>query len=231
MLQIATQAREVFDVTGAGDTVIAILAAAFGKDRNMAAAAKLANIGAGIVVGKIGTQAISYDELTRALSGRLPPGRVKVLTKEAAKELIATWRPDKHRIVFTNGCFDILHIGHIQLIHTAAAMGDRLVIGLNSDTSVRKLKGKDRPVINETERAALLASIKGVDAVVIFEEETPIELIKAFQPDILVKGGDYTPETVVGRKEVEAAGGKVVIYPIVEGASSTDVINKLKGAG
>jgi D-beta-D-heptose 7-phosphate kinase/D-beta-D-heptose 1-phosphate adenosyltransferase len=225
---IATHAREVYDVSGAGDTVIASLAAAFGAGLKMSEAAALANIAGGIVVGKVGTQPILESELKQALWGRTLDGVNKIVSKNQAQDMIAEWRRNDQRIVFTNGCFDILHIGHIKLLHAAADEGDKLIIGLNSDFSVKKLKGDSRPVVPEAERAALLSSIKGVDLVVFFHEETPLKLIRSFKPDIIVKGGDYTPEQVVGHEIVEQDGGKVVIVPLIDGISTTKVIESVK---
>jgi D-beta-D-heptose 7-phosphate kinase/D-beta-D-heptose 1-phosphate adenosyltransferase len=225
---IRTQAKAVFDVSGAGDTVIASLAAAFSAGVPLETAARIANIAAGIVIAKRGTQPAGMLELQHALweSGMENIG--KIVTRQQAVEKIAAWRSTGKKIVFTNGCFDILHIGHIKLLHAAAAQGERLVIGLNSDRSVRQLKGNKRPIVAQDERAALLAAIKGVDLVVIFDEATPLDLIRRFQPDILVKGGDYTPETVVGHEIVEQAGGTVVIVPLVNGISTSHVINSIQ---
>jgi D-beta-D-heptose 7-phosphate kinase/D-beta-D-heptose 1-phosphate adenosyltransferase len=194
----------------------------------MSEAATLANIAAGIVIGKVGTQPILESELKQALWGRTLYGVNKIVSKNQAQDMIAEWRRNGQRVVFTNGCFDILHIGHIKLLHAAADEGDKLIIGLNSDLSVKNLKGDSRPIVPEAERAALLSSIKGVDLVVFFHEATPVELIRSFKPDIIVKGGDYTPEQVVGHEIVEQAGGKVVIVPLIEGISTTKVIESIK---
>ncbi len=227
-IHIATHAREVYDVSGAGDTVIASLSAAFGSGLKMSEAAALANIAGGIVIGKVGTQPILESELKQALWSKTIDGVNKIVSKDQARDLIAGWQRNGQRIVFTNGCFDILHIGHIKLLHAAADQGDKLVIGLNSDLSVKKLKGDSRPIVPEAERAALLSSITGVDLVVFFQEETPVELIRSFKPDIIVKGGDYTPAQVVGHEIVEQAGGKVVIVPLIDGVSTTKVIESIK---
>ena len=152
----------------------------------------------------------------------------KIKSFEEIVRLRGKLRQSGKRVVFTNGCFDILHVGHIKLLHAAAAYGDRLIIGLNSDSSVKRLKGESRPVVPENERAALLASIRGVDLVVLFDEETPLELIRRLVPDVLVKGGDYRPETVVGRDVVEQAGGEVVIVPLLDGVSTTKMIDRIR---
>jgi D-beta-D-heptose 7-phosphate kinase/D-beta-D-heptose 1-phosphate adenosyltransferase len=225
---IRARAREVFDVSGAGDTVIASLAAAFSVGLTMEKAAEIANTSAGIVIAKRGTQPVSRLELKQALADSGMKSTAKIVTRQSAVEKIAAWRNTGKKIVFTNGCFDILHIGHIKLLHAAAAKGDRLIVGLNSDVSVKRLKGQKRPIVPEEERAALLSSIQGVDLVVIFDEETPVDLIRAFQPDVIVKGGDYTPETVVGHDIVEARGGIVVIVPLIGGISTTKVVKSIR---
>lgn len=228
-VHISTEAREVFDVSGAGDTVIATLAAGHGSGMDLPDAARLANTAAGIVVGKISTQPVIASELKQTLSSRTLTNASKCVEINRAADLVKAWRKQGQRVVFTNGCFDILHVGHIKLLHAAAAYGDRLIIGLNSDSSVKHLKGESRPVVPENERAALLASIRGVDLVVLFDEETPIELIRRLTPDVLVKGGDYVPATVVGHDIVEQTGGRVVIVPLVDGVSTTKVIESMRG--
>ena len=227
-MHIPTEAQEVFDVSGAGDTVIATLAASYSQGISMPEAARLTNVAAGVVVGKLGTQPIQSIDLKSALWDKNNVGGKKICSRDEAQNIILNWRREGKKIVFTNGCFDILHIGHIKLLHTAAAEGDKLVVGLNSDASVSNLKGESRPIMAEDERAALLASIKCVDLVVIFGESTPLALIEQFRPDILVKGNDYTPETVVGGDRVEQWGGKVVLAPLLEGVSTTKVIEQVK---
>lgn len=227
-LHIPTEAKEVFDVSGAGDTVIATLAAAVAARLPMCEAAELANAAAGVVVGKLGTQPISCAELKNAVRGRELNFAGKFCDPPEARRIISGWKREGKRVVFTNGCFDILHIGHIKLLHAAAQEGDKLIVGLNSDSSVKRLKGNSRPIMPEEDRAVLLASIKCVDMVVIFNEDTPIELIRAFEPDVIVKGGDYRPETVVGHDIVQQRGGRTVIVPLVDGVSTTNVINSMK---
>jgi D-beta-D-heptose 7-phosphate kinase/D-beta-D-heptose 1-phosphate adenosyltransferase len=227
MLQIPAKMREVSDVSGAGDTVIATLAAARATGCSMVDAARLANTAAGVVVGKLGTQPIDRDELKAALSDQNTIAHDKIRPRDQAAGVIAKWRASGDRVVFTNGCFDILHIGHIKLLQTAAAMGDRLVVGLNSDSSVQRLKGPTRPIMSETSRSLLMANIGCVDLVVLSEADTPIDLIEAFQPDILVKGGDYTPETVVGHDAVTRWGGRVALIPLEAGVSTTQVIEQV----
>jgi D-beta-D-heptose 7-phosphate kinase/D-beta-D-heptose 1-phosphate adenosyltransferase len=224
------RAREVFDVSGAGDTVIATLVASLAGGLGIETAIELANLAAGIVVGKIGTVPIAHHELISKLtpsSGNTADD--KVLDLERLKLRIANWRESGESIVFTNGCFDILHVGHITLLEQCRRFGSKLVLGLNADGSISRLKGPTRPIVGQAERARVMAALAAVDAVVLFEEDTPLELIRAIKPDVLVKGGDYSVETVVGHEEVIAAGGRVEIVPTVEGFSTTNIVKKLAG--
>lgn len=222
------RAREVFDVSGAGDTVIATVAAAMAGGLKVETAVDLGNLAAGIVVGKVGTVAIAAHELVAALTPSSGiRGGEKVLDGERLARRIAEWRAAGETIVFTNGCFDLLHVGHVTLLEDCHRFGSKLVLGLNSDASVRRLKGPTRPVVGERERARVMAALAAVDAVVLFEEDTPMELIRAVRPDVLVKGGDYSVETVVGHEEVIAAGGRVEIVPTVEGFSTTNLVRKM----
>jgi D-beta-D-heptose 7-phosphate kinase / D-beta-D-heptose 1-phosphate adenosyltransferase len=221
------QARQVFDVSGAGDTVIATLALGVSSGLEIETAVQLANVAAGIVVGKVGTVPVGRDELLRSLTPEIElHAQEKVLTLEHLKVRAAAWRSAGEKIVFTNGCFDLLHIGHVTLLEEARREGERLVVGINSDASVRGLKGPTRPVVGERERARILAALAAVDAVVVFGEPTPLELIVELRPDVIVKGGDYDESTVVGAKEVRSWGGRVKIVPIVEGFSTTRLIEK-----
>jgi D-beta-D-heptose 7-phosphate kinase/D-beta-D-heptose 1-phosphate adenosyltransferase len=196
---MAATAREVFDVSGAGDTVIAAFAAGLAAGLSMEEAAALANAAAGIVVGKVGTAAVWIDELRKELlHERVLASEAKIVGADEAHDLVQRWRRAGHRIGFTNGVFDLLHPGHVSLLRQARAACDRLVVGVNSDASVRRLKGKDRPIQDEAARATVLASLASVDAVVVFGEDTPIELIRGLKPDLLVKGADYTLDKVVG---------------------------------
>ncbi len=226
-LHIRSRAQEVFDVSGAGDTVIATLAASVAAGVDMPQAAEVANAAAGVVVAKIGTQAIQAGELANALRMEDKATATKIVEPQAAAATRQRWRAEGRRVVFTNGCFDILHVGHLQLLNAAAELGDRLIVGVNSDASVRRLKGESRPVTPEEQRMTLLAGLACVDQVVMFTDDTPLELIKQLTPDLLVKGGDYTPDTVVGRDEVEAAGGRVAILPLVPDLSTTKVIQRI----
>lgn len=226
----ATEAREVFDVSGAGDTMVATLAAALAAGASLADAARLANVAAGIVVGKVGTAVVHRTELNAALLAGDDERQPKVLPRTLALDRIETWRRQGARIGFTNGCFDLLHPGHVSLLAQARAACDRLVVGLNSDASVRRLKGPGRPVQTEAARAQVLASLASVDLVVSFEEDTPIELIRAIRPDLLVKGADYRLEEVVGGDFVQGYGGKVLLAAIEPGHSTTATIRRLSGA-
>lgn len=221
------QARQVFDVSGAGDTVIATLALSLAGGLDIETAVELANVAAGIVVGKVGTVPVTRDELLTSLSPEIGlQAQEKVLTLDQMKGRAAAWRSTRQKIVFTNGCFDLLHIGHITLLEDARREGDRLVVGINSDASVRGLKGQARPIVGERERGRILAALTAVDAVVVFGEPTPMNLILSLRPDVIVKGGDYDESTVVGAREVRSWGGRVKIVPIVEGFSTTKLIAK-----
>lgn len=224
------RAREVFDVSGAGDTVIATLAACLAGRLRVETAVELANLAAGIVVGKVGTVPIAQHELISALtpSSGITSGE-KILDFDRVQRRVAEWRAGGETVVFTNGCFDLLHVGHITLLEDCRRFGSKLVLGLNSDASVGRLKGPTRPIVGERERARVMAALASVDAVVLFGEDTPLELIRALKPDVLVKGGDYRVETVVGHEEVLAAGGRVEIVPTVEGFSTTNIVKKLTG--
>jgi D-beta-D-heptose 7-phosphate kinase / D-beta-D-heptose 1-phosphate adenosyltransferase len=224
------QARQVFDVSGAGDTVIAVMALCLASGLEPETAIELANVAAGIVVGKVGTVPVQRHELLAALGPQIAlHAEDRVLTREELVKRVQLWKASSERVVFTNGCFDLLHIGHITLLEQARRFGDRLVVAINSDASVSCLKGPTRPIVSQNDRARVLAALAAVDAVVIFDEPTPLELVVAVQPDILVKGGDYNPETVVGAAEVKSWGGEVRIVPLVEGFSTTRLIEK--GAG
>jgi D-beta-D-heptose 7-phosphate kinase/D-beta-D-heptose 1-phosphate adenosyltransferase len=223
-------ARQVFDVSGAGDTVIAVLALCLASGLRPETAVGLANIAAGIVVGKVGTVPVEKHELLAALAPQIAlHAEDKVVTREELVQRVALWKANGERVVFTNGCFDLLHIGHITLLEQARRFGDRLIVAINSDASVSGLKGPTRPIVRETERARVLAALAAVDAVVVFGEPTPLELIVAARPDVVVKGGDYVPDTVVGANEVKSWGGQVKIVPTVKGFSTSGLI--AKGAG
>jgi D-beta-D-heptose 7-phosphate kinase/D-beta-D-heptose 1-phosphate adenosyltransferase len=222
------RAREVFDVSGAGDTVIATLTAGIAGGLQVRTAVELANLAAGIVVAKVGTVPVAQHELIAALtpSSGITAGE-KILDLERATLRAAEWRASGETIVFTNGCFDLLHVGHITLLEDCRRFGSKLILGLNTDASVQRLKGPTRPIVGERERAKVMSALAAVDAVVLFDEDTPMELIRALKPNVLVKGGDYSIETVVGHEEVIASGGRVEIVPTVEGFSTTNIVKKL----
>ncbi len=220
-------AREVFDVSGAGDTVLATLASALGAGMSRLAAAHLANLAAGIVVAKIGTAVAHAGELAEVLAHGADALAGKVQPLARALEQIARWRYRGLKIGFTNGCFDLLHPGHVALMEQARGACDRLVVGLNSDASVGRLKGEGRPIQNEAARAQVLASLAAVDLVVIFPEDTPMGLIEAIRPEILVKGADYRIEEVVGAELVQSYGGKVVLAELKPGHSTTATIRRI----
>ncbi len=220
-------ARQVFDVSGAGDTVIATLALALAGGLDAEIAVQLANLAAGIAVSKVGTVPVNRDELLMSLMPQIElQAQEKVLSLEPLRARVAAWRSAGESVVFTNGCFDLLHIGHITLLEDARREGDRLIVAINSDASVRGLKGPTRPIVAERERGRVLAALAAVDAVVVFDEPTPLELIEALRPDVIVKGGDYSEDTVVGAKEVRSWGGRVKIVPTVEGFSTSRLIAK-----
>jgi len=225
MKRIPAVGREVFDVSGAGDTVIATLAAGIAAGLDPEDAVSLANLAAGIVVEKVGTTPIRIRELMHAISTEEAIEHSdKICSPEDLLARIAGWRARGEKIAFTNGCFDLLHVGHVTYLDRAKKEGDWLIVGLNTDRSVRALKGEGRPVIPQDERARVLASLAAVDAVILFDEDTPLKLIKAIHPDVLVKGNDYTEDQVVGGREVKSWGGRVVLVPLVQGRSTSRIL-------
>ena len=226
-VHIPAQAREVFDVTGAGDTVMATLSMALLCGLPLLDAARLANAAAGVVVGKVGTAVVSPEELRIALRADGVGSAHTILSADTLAMVLQQRQQRGETIVFTNGCFDLLHVGHIQYLQQARALGDCLVVALNDDVAVRLLKGERRPLLPQQERARILAALGCVDYVTIFSEATPLALITRLRPNVLVKGGDYTPATVVGREVVEAYGGRVCILPYVAGVSTTEIIGSI----
>lgn len=227
VVHIPTVAREVFDVSGAGDTVLAALAVGIASGLSMAEAARLANVAAGIAVGKLGTSIVTPREIIDAVALTHRDSDSKIKTLDVLTAIISTEKIQGRKVVFTNGCFDLLHAGHVKYLQKARRLGDILVLGLNSDSSVRRLKGEKRPLIGEEERAHILAALDCIDYVVIFDEDTPLELIEALKPDILAKGGDYALENVVGRDFVEAYGGRVELVSFVDGKSTSNIIERV----
>ncbi|MCH7980742.1 MAG: bifunctional D-glycero-beta-D-manno-heptose-7-phosphate kinase/D-glycero-beta-D-manno-heptose 1-phosphate adenylyltransferase HldE [Proteobacteria bacterium] len=225
-LFLSTQAREVFDVTGAGDTVIATLAAVIASGQDLSSAAALANIAAGLVVRKIGVATITPSEIRVAMHQRGQGGR-GLVKKGELLAMVEESRSRDERIVMTNGCFDILHAGHVAYLEEAKSLGDRLIVAVNDDDSVTRLKGKARPVNALQDRMLVLAGLAAVDWVVAFSDDTPADLISAVLPDVLVKGGDYKPQEIVGAKDVLANGGEVRVLAFRDGHSTTRIINQM----
>ncbi|NQT28982.1 MAG: D-glycero-beta-D-manno-heptose-7-phosphate kinase [Candidatus Saganbacteria bacterium] len=226
VIYIPAVPREVFDITGAGDTVIATLTLALATGATAKNAAILANYAASVVIGKIGTAPCLFEELEEAISGHEPIAK-KIKLRKELHAIVQNLRNENAKIIFTNGCFDILHLGHVRYLSKAKKLGDILIIGLNSDASVRKLKGKDRPYIYELERAEILASLECVDYVCIFEETRPDNLIKIVKPDFHVKGGDYKINRLPEKKLVESLGGKVIVIPPIKGRSTTNLVKRI----
>jgi D-beta-D-heptose 7-phosphate kinase/D-beta-D-heptose 1-phosphate adenosyltransferase len=225
----STRARAVFDVTGAGDTVVGHLALHLAAGHDLEVAVALANHAAGCVVARLGTNAVTREELAARLR-ETAPHEGKVLHGTELEQLLAAWRRDGKRVVFTNGCFDIIHSGHVSYLRFARSHGDVLLVGVNDDASVRRLKGPDRPVNPVEDRLEVLAAMEMVDAVVAFGEDTPAALVERVTPDVLVKGEDWAEKGVVGREWVEKHGGQVVLAPLVQGRSTTRIIERARGA-
>lgn len=224
---IPARGRAVYDVTGAGDTVAAAITLARARGVSLPEAVAFANLAAGVVVGKVGAVPVTREEILSVLGGG---GGGKVLAPDELSRVLQERRARGERIVFTNGCFDILHVGHVRLMRFSRSLGECLVVGLNTDRSIRRGKGKERPVLAEAERAELVAGLDAVDYVTLFDEEIPERLIRQVRPDILVKGADYEGEVVVGREFVESYGGEVVLAPMVDGVSTTAIIERIRGS-
>ncbi|HDR1165512.1 TPA: bifunctional D-glycero-beta-D-manno-heptose-7-phosphate kinase/D-glycero-beta-D-manno-heptose 1-phosphate adenylyltransferase HldE [Pasteurella multocida] len=224
---LATEAKEVFDVTGAGDTVISVLATGLADGRSFEEACYLANVAAGIVVGKLGTSTVSTVELENAIHGRSNTG-FGIVNEAELKRVVAQAKARGEKIVMTNGCFDILHPGHVSYLENARKLGDRLIVAVNSDDSVKRLKGETRPINDLQSRMAVLAGLSSVDWLVAFHEDTPQRLIAEVLPDLLVKGGDYKPEYIAGSQEVWASGGDVKVLNFENGCSTSNVISKIQ---
>ncbi len=228
---VPTRAREVYDVTGAGDTVLAMLAAALANGADWLQAVKLANVAAGLEVERFGAVPVDLDEvLLDVLSSNHQPHTKLRTVDELATELAAHRRQGRE-IAFTNGCFDILHAGHVSYLRAAAEQGDLLVVAVNSDRSIRKLKGKDRPVNHEADRVSVLSALESVDYLVIFDTDTPKPLLRKLKPDVLVKGDEYSHDQVVGYEIVESYGGRIARVPMVKGRSTTNIIRKMRSDG
>lgn len=225
-LRLESRALEVADVSGAGDTMVAYLAMGLAARLPLSQVVEFANAASGIACGKPGTATVTLVELLDALHASNHGGQEKIATRQQALAILEQHRKLGRRVIFTNGCFDILHAGHVRLLHEAKSRGDMLVVGLNSDSSVRQLKGASRPIQSEEDRAEILAGLAPVDLVVTFAEETPLELIKELKPDVLVKGGDYSEESIVGASEVRSYGGDVVVIPLLAGRSTTAIVER-----
>jgi D-beta-D-heptose 7-phosphate kinase/D-beta-D-heptose 1-phosphate adenosyltransferase len=226
---VKTLPRNVYDVTGAGDMMLAMLAVALAAGCDAETALQLANIASGIEVEKFGVATVSVDEIVNEI---ISTHRGKTGKIHAAKELVRHLdyhRQQQQTIVFTNGCFDVLHRGHIEYLNFCKKQGDIVVLGLNSDGSVRQLKGPERPINNQHDRAAVLAGLESVDYITIFDEPDPLNIIMQVRPDVLVKGADWAEKGVIGREFVESCGGRVELAPLVDGKSSTATIKKLNG--
>ena len=226
--QVAATARQVFDVSGAGDTVIATLAAGLIHELSPKESLELANIAAGIVVGKVGTVPITSEDLLETLAQQQDSVQAqKICDLSQLKSKVENWKKSQQKIVFTNGCFDLLHAGHVTYLEAAKKHGDKLILGLNTDRSVSAIKGPTRPVVNESDRARVLAALESIDAVILFDEDTPLNLINAIKPNIIAKGSDYTSDQVIGGKEVKSWGGEIALIELVEGRSTSNIIKKL----
>jgi D-beta-D-heptose 7-phosphate kinase / D-beta-D-heptose 1-phosphate adenosyltransferase len=225
---LGATAKQVFDVSGAGDTVIATLAAGLMHALSALDSLSLANIAAGVVVGKVGTVPITKADLVDAIATAQGSEQAhKVCELPGLLQKVAAWKQQGQKIVFTNGCFDLLHAGHVTYLEGAKKRGDKLILGLNTDRSVSALKGPTRPVVNEQDRARVLAALESIDAVILFDEDTPLNLINAIQPHVIAKGSDYTADQVVGGKEVLSWGGEIALIDLVAGRSTTNLIKKL----
>jgi D-beta-D-heptose 7-phosphate kinase/D-beta-D-heptose 1-phosphate adenosyltransferase len=224
---IPTKAREVYDVSGAGDTVAATLSLCLASGVDLARSAEVANLAAGVVVGKVGTATVTQEEIISYLGGGYSVAGKIVNDRSELARVLSVHRQQGERVVFTNGCFDLLHLGHIRLLHEAKSIGEVLVVGLNTDASVQRLKGPSRPCLGEEERAHILASLDCVDYVTLFDEDTPLALIDILKPDVLVKGSDYSKEDVVGGDIVESYGGQVRLVNLVENQSTSRLIRNI----
>lgn len=223
-------AREVYDVSGAGDTVVSTLAAALSVGDTVEEAVQLANLAGGVVVGKVGTATVSLQELEEAmtLQDQLDMGGGKIMTLAQAEKKVQEWKHRGLKVGFTNGCFDLLHLGHLKVLSEARALCDKLIVAVNKDHSIKRLKGEERPIQNETTRSSVLAALACVDLVILFEEDTPQNLITKLLPNILIKGGDYTASSIVGADVVQKNGGVVYIVSLMEGQSTTATVSKIQ---
>jgi D-beta-D-heptose 7-phosphate kinase/D-beta-D-heptose 1-phosphate adenosyltransferase len=225
-----TRPRQVYDITGAGDMVMSVLGMALAAGADYDPAIRLANIAGGLEVEKIGVVTVTRDEMLRDLLHSSPSGNQKILERDALQHELESRRRLGQRIAFTNGCFDVLHAGHVQYLQEARAQADLLVVGLNSDASIRALKGHDRPIHSQDARAQVLAALQAVDYISVFEEPTPLALLEVARPDVLVKGGDYRKDQVIGAALVESYGGRIHLAAFRDGFSTTGIVQKLEAA-
>ncbi|OFV91332.1 MAG: hypothetical protein A3H28_13585 [Acidobacteria bacterium RIFCSPLOWO2_02_FULL_61_28] len=226
-----TSAREVFDVTGAGDTVLAAFALAVASGASCREAAQLGNLAAGVAVGKAGAAVVYPFEVERELDARHFSAESKIRPRDEIGALAEALRREKKKIVFTNGCFDLLHVGHMYLLREAKKLGDVLIVGLNSDASVRRLKGDERPIVSQEDRADAIAALECVDYLVVFDEPDPMDLLQSIRPDVLVKGNDYGEAEVVGAEFLKGYGGVVRLVPVRQGISTTRLLEKIRSGG
>ncbi len=225
---IPTRPRTVYDVTGAGDMVLAMLAAALAGSYDYESAVQLSNIAGGIEVEKFGTATVILEEIVEEIAEQNRSTSSKICTVDSLLCKLSQHRREKKTIVFTNGCFDVLHRGHVEYLQFCRRQGDIVVVGLNSDSSVKAIKGPERPINNQHDRAGVLAALETVDYITIFNEPDPMNLIRKVRPDVLVKGEDWAVKGVVGREFVESYGGKVTLAPLINGKSSTATIEEMK---
>lgn len=221
---------EVFDVTGAGDTAASVFTLSYLASRKLEESVRIANAAAGIVVSRIGTSSVTKSDLDAHFAREEEKEKSKIRTRGALAKTLASLRAKGRSVVFTNGCFDLFHTGHLKLLREAGKLGDALVVAINSDRSVRRLKGPGRPYIDEADRALLIAALDCVDYICVFDEDTPLELIKELKPVVLVKGGDYSREDIVGGDFVESTGGRVAIVPLIKGMSTSQLAEKIKNS-
>jgi len=230
VLHVPAEAREVFDVSGAGDTALAALSVSLTSGLSLEASVRVANVAAALAVAKLGTAVVTRAELVAALERSVPQVEPSgaLVSLERARDILSRWRAAGAKIAFTNGCFDLLHPGHVALLEAAAAEADRLVVALNTDASVQRLKGPTRPLQDETARARVMGAMRCVDLVVLFDEDTPLQVIETLLPDVLVKGADYAPDQVVGADVVIANGGRLVLADLIAGRSTTSLVAKAR---
>jgi D-beta-D-heptose 7-phosphate kinase/D-beta-D-heptose 1-phosphate adenosyltransferase len=225
---VHSNAREIFDVTGAGDTVVSVLTLSYLSSKSWEDSVRIANAAAGIVVGRVGTVSVTQRDILNAFDNNKNPNLQKIVSRKSLFELLPQLKKEKKKITFTNGCFDLFHKGHLHLLNEAKNFGDILIVGVNDDDSVKRIKGEERPYIPAVDRARMIAELECVNFVVVFPEDTPLELIKMIKPDILTKGSDYKHENVIGSEFVESYGGKVKFIEQLKGISTSTLLSKIR---